>query len=134
MIDLEGDALVVGLGSNDLDSRTMPDPIQLAEDIYQFLLQLKQAAKVKAVVIMQAFPRLNPRRHDYNDVLPLYNRHLKNLCRSNQNKIFFFSYRNIIRDWQSMLSRDGTHFNKQGLQRYFRNIREAVIMPAKHTN
>ncbi len=27
MIDSEGDAIVVDLGSNDLDSRTMPDPI-----------------------------------------------------------------------------------------------------------
>lgn len=132
-VDVDPSVIVVDLGANDLDSTTYIDPIQLAEDMLHFLIDLKNRSKVSSLVILQACHRTLPRRHDYNEVLPVYNGHLKQLCRDNAaQKIFFFPLKNMIEDWPKYLLSDGVHFNSNGMLRYFRNVRGAAIVALRN--
>ncbi len=125
-------ALVVDLGANDLDSLHYPDPHELASAMFVFLTVLRSRAHCRSVVVVQAFHRTSPRRHDFNDVLPEYNHHLKSLCNKHpSNGVHFFPLRNIIHNWESFLLPDGVHFNSTGIQRYMRNIRGAVLLSLK---
>ncbi len=132
VVDVSPISVVVDLGANDLDQPLGPDPVDMAELMFKFLIELRSKVNCKSVVIMQAFHRLFPRRHDFNEVLPLYNQHLKALCRNHpDHQVKFFPLKNIILHWDSYLLPDGVHFNPTGMQRYMRNVRGAVLASLK---
>lgn len=131
-IPTQTDAIVVDLGANDLDNPDKPiDPFQFAVSMYDFLCSLKSQKQVQAVIILQAFHRMQTRRPDFNEALAVYNTYLKAFCKEQpDNKVIFYPLKNIIDNWPEFLLADGVHFNSQGIQRYYRNVRGAVILAA----
>lgn len=126
VVDLEPSTIILDMGANDLDCVSAPSPVQVASDVFQFACDLKDASSAERIVLMQAYPRTSPRRYDYNTVLTQYNDHLSYLCSVSDHSMIYHKLTNIWQGWPDLLV-DGVHFNSTGIQKYFRNVRGAVI-------
>ena len=126
--DLKPDAVILDLGANDLDNREEPDARFVAADIVEFSNWL--LLHTKLVYIVASYHRSRPRRADYEDVLPVFNNTLRRICRGLTN-VYFWPHRNMTQEWQGFMKTDGVHLNTEGLHRYYRSIRGAVLNASK---
>ena len=126
--ELKPNAVILDLGTNDLDNREEPDAGFVAADIVEFANEL--LLHTKLVYIVTAYHRARPRRADYEAVLPLFNSTLRRICRILQN-VHFWPLRNLTQNWENFLTADGVHLNAEGLPRYYRSIRGAVLHAEK---
>ena len=130
VIALEPQAIILDLGANDLDRREKPHPYTVAKNIFAFARSIQR--KTQAIVyIVQAYHRKNSRREDYSTVLPSFNKFIQDICKeTNDNFIVYWPHRNINKNWENHLARDGVHLNKEGNRRYSRSIRGAILKAA----
>lgn len=122
--------LVLHFGGNDLDSRRdVCDLISLK--VVNLATTWRARYNVQSVVIVQLIPRLTPRHissADYFTRTLEVNKMLKAECRHTD--ILYWKISGVKYPTQPIFC-DGVHFNDDGMLRYFRSLRGAIIYASK---
>ncbi|KAK3107534.1 hypothetical protein FSP39_016885 [Pinctada imbricata] len=84
--------------------------------------------RIKSVAILQLMPRMSTRHLEvdrYNDFVITFNRILKDELK--HNRIMTYWKLSGLKHAAVAIYRDGVHLNQDGLIRYYRNIRGAIL-------
>ena len=120
------------LGGNDRDNEELSE--EFAEEtvlkIISYCGMLKQRHSIQQVTIMQLLPRMETRHISHN----IYNNmvvHANTFLKKELETILNIKYWNIkgVKNSPVNLYFDGVHFNQEGLIRYYRSVRGAIIQP-----
>ena len=119
--------IVLQIGSNDLTCPSVR-PSDLCDEIFHFAKLILETGTAKVVISeiffrnVQVCSKRRQCRSDFNQVVTETNSLLKSQCISHH-RVSFWHHRNMKQNWKSLLSRDGVHFNSQGLFRYYRSMK-----------
>ena len=122
------DAVVVHLGDNDCCSREL-SPLGLASLLDDFPEWLMAEFKVSFVYICHLFARPKPRcvtPEMYEDRRSLVNSYLETLLDTECKKIW--KHKRVSESPHEMFINDGCHLNVVGMKKYYKSIRQAIIL------
>ena len=130
-IGLTGSSVILQIGVSDLNSPYV-QPVALAREIITFARELVNERGVASITICQLLHRRQSllSRHilrlNYNILVDEVNRELSFLCTFFP-KMTFLEHKRMKDNWEDLLDADGTHLNRDGIKKYFRSIRGAIM-------
>jgi len=124
-------AIIISLGSNDIDSGA--SPIKVAQQLYALAKSLQATYKVKYVFIEQiinrhpaTFPNFQPRATRANQLI-------KQLVQQGDNSsVRYWYHLNFSNPAHNLLCKDGVHLNPAGMVKYWRSLRGAILFAGRH--
>ena len=131
--DLRPTHVIIDIGTNDLAPRDA-HPVQVGDAIVALAREISELPYVRGVVMLGIIPRKPPTtgryrrrtRPDFNDVFQVANDQLRFAAQSSD-ELLYWPQRGLYADPSSFLSSDGTHLNTEGMRKYTRNVRNAII-------
>lgn len=127
-------SVVLQVGSNDLtdENCTVDDFVQSVQRYIQYLKRTRNVS----VVIMAVLPRKLPIRYhmtltieQYNTKVVQANEAVKNMT-SSMGNVFFWNHDRRLNN-RNLLSRDGVHLNSNGVKRYWKSVRGAIMFTVR---
>lgn len=113
------------IGGNDLSAR---DPEEVVRDLLSFASYLHEGVGTPLIIVGQLLLRSpNVVGQRYNDKVITCNKLLnEQLVLNNIPGIIFWKHRGF---WNSLhhISHDGVHLNQEGLWKYYRSVRSAIL-------
>ena len=136
------DVLFLDLSSNDLNNHSDNDPIQTADYFIGLAESLIQMG-VRQVILGELMYRsgsgavcrnqpqdmdwyeaetaFNARAHEFNSYIKL------RLSTMFQSQIVFLHQKGLFTNWRDHMCPDGVHLKLESMERYFRNVRGAIL-------
>lgn len=123
--------IFIQIGGNDACDIQRSAPT-IAQDIVSFALYFCHGLGIKIVIIGQLLPRYENRTFQgYNDKIMCINKLItEKLHNLSEPRILFWHHHGFWSDI-NFLSFDGVHLNHQGMLKYFRSIRSAILHASK---
>ena len=129
---LTPDIVLIHVGSNDLDNGTISSG-SLVQSLKRFAQHIKSVFGVRMVIILEVFFRARVCRGPWssvsflNNTIKQFNAQCKSLARTTTCPFLFWHHPGMVLAWEQYISQDGVHLNKQGLTKYYKSVRSAVI-------
>ena len=126
------DLVILDIGTNDLvDVSHVSEATKLADNVYH-TAQALLAKGVSRVIILEVLPRSTKGRYGATQAFTTharsYNRHIQALVQRHREQVpvFFWYHAGMSYKAEQFLS-DGVHLNKDGIYKYIKSIKRAVI-------
>lgn len=125
------DIVYIQVGGNDLASHL--DAEHVATAVFSFANFLHHGLNIQFVIIGQLLRRRPDKVPiNYNDKVFFTNMMLDKLCVDNDSQhIIFWKHRGFWSELNYLDEVDGVHLNMEGLRKYFRSVRSAVLHAGK---
>ena len=129
--DLQPSHVILDIGTNDLADRSV-DPVAVGDAIVALATEIAELQYVHVVIIFGILPRMPPARFkrrtrvDFNSIFQQANDQLRRSS-ATVAKLRFWPMRGLYSDPLSFLCPDGTHLNTNGMRKYTRLVRNAII-------